>query len=151
MEYQTNQEDKCLFYQENHCYPGCKKSLALCSAALEYTLSLNTPNVVIVLTTRLAKSMPVVTCYEETKVFEKLEESVSNRNFIIHEASEVAGFQLRQVDNMTFFVTYLKKNGHSNETRTRIWVTANITNNLICHKLRKHMFVYEKIVLGKRE
>ena len=60
----TKQNDTYLFYQDDHCYQGCTKGLKFCANALEYKLSLDTSNVLIVLKTRLAKSMPVVTHYE---------------------------------------------------------------------------------------
>ena len=62
----TKQKDTCLFYQANHRYLGFNIRLNFCAESLEYKLSLDTPNVSIALMTRLAKSMPVVTHYEET-------------------------------------------------------------------------------------
>jgi hypothetical protein len=52
----------------------------------------------IVLKTRLAKPMPVVTHYEQTQPFEKLEQSMTNYNFVIQKASEIDGFPAKQVE-----------------------------------------------------
>ena len=64
--------------------------------------------------------MPVVTQYELTQPFEKIEQAVTNHNFIIHEASQIPGFPVHQIENMTFLMTFLKKNGEPNNERTRI-------------------------------
>ena len=76
--------------------------MTFCDESFEYKLRLDTPNVPIILRTKLAKSMPVVTYYEDTKAFEKLEQSVTNHNFVIYEASEIDGFPVHQVENMQF-------------------------------------------------
>ena len=124
--------------------------MQFCANALEYKLSLNTPNVSTALKTRLSKSMSVVRHYEQTKAFEKLEQSVTNHNFVIHEASKVEGFPFHEVENMKFLVTFLKKNGEPNETRTRIWVSGNLMNDLIRHKLKKYKFIYDETVVERK-
>ena len=126
-----------------------QKRLKLCANGLEYKLSLDTPNVSIALKTRLAKPMPVVTHYEPTQPFEKLEQAVTNHNFVIHNASETAEFPVHQIENMTFLVTFLEKNGELNKERTRIWVSGNVLNGLVCQKLKKYKFVYDETVVGK--
>ena len=95
--------------------------------------------------------MPVVTNYESTQVFEKLEQAVTNHNFVIHEASEMPGFPARQIENMIFLVAFVNKNGEPNKERTRIWVSGNLMNDLICHKLKKYKFVSGETVVGRKK
>ena len=94
--------------------------------------------------------MPVVTHYEPTQPFEILEQTVTNHNFVIHEASEMPGFPVHQIENMIVLVTFLNKNGEPNQERTRIWVSGNLMNDLICHKLKKYKFVYPSKHLNQR-
>ena len=133
--------------EEDHRYIGCKKQIHFCANALEYKPSLDTPHVSIALQTRLAKPMPVVTHYKQTNAFERLKQRVANHKFIIHEASKVYGLPVHQFENMKCFCHFLKKNGKPNETRTRIWVSGNLMNDLICDKLKKYKFVVGSCLL----
>ena len=126
-----------------------QKRLTWCSGSLEYKIGLDTQNVSIALKTRLATSMPVVIHDEESKVFEKLEQSVTNHNFVIHKAPAMDGFSVCHVENMTFLATFLEKNGKPNKKRTSIWVSGNLMNDLICHKLKKYKFVYDETLIGE--
>ena len=93
--------------------------------------------------------MPVVTHYEPTQAFERLEQSTTNHNFAIHKASEMPWFSVHQIENMKFLVTFLKKNGAPNSERTRIWVSGNVLNGLVCQKLKKYKFVYDETLIGE--
>ena len=73
---------------------------------------------------------------------------MTNHNFVIHEASEMPGFPVRQIENMIFLLAFLNKNGEQNQERTRIWISGNLMNDLIRHKLKKYKFVYDETVVG---
>ena len=74
---------------------------------------------------------------------------MTNHNFVIHKASEIDGFPDHQVESMTFLITFLKKNGEPNKERTRLWISGNLMNDLIRHKLKKYKFVCDEVVVGE--
>ena len=137
----------CQFCTKCKRYTSCNVRAMYKLSSSEYMLSTMTPNVAVALKARVVNSMPLAPIATSDVVFGSIDKSLSNSNFVIHEASEVFESGGRNViENMNFCVTFLSKEGKGVPRRERIWVTGTIMSDLVTHKNKKLKFVYDETI-----
>ncbi len=138
----------CDFCNKNHRVTSCDGRANLKMHALEYILSIATPTIEESLRKRIKDSMPCTTI-APVGVLSTIAHDLNARNFIIHEAYQVNGLPVGQVESMHYCVTFLGKDAKPVQGHSHVWISGSAMNGIVSHKLKKKKYVYDETIVSK--
>ena len=95
---------------------------------------------------RLRVTMPVATEIASGLVFGTLDSRFKNANFIIHEASLIAGLRCDHIEHLNYQITFFDKFANDVECAKDIWIGGHSMQILVAHSNRMDKYVFDDTI-----
>ena len=99
---------------------------------------------------RLRVTMPVATELATGLVFGTLDSRFKNANFIIHEASLIAGLPCDHIEHLNYRITFFDKFANDVECAKDIWIGGHSMQTLVAHSNRTVKYVFDDTINHKQ-
>ena len=99
---------------------------------------------------RLRVAMPVATELATGLVFGTLDSRFKNANFIIHEASLIAGLPCDHIEHLNYRITCFDKFANDVECAKYIWIGGHSMQTLVAHSNRTVKCVFDDTINHKQ-
>ena len=137
---------KCSFCKGPHMVTSCGKLADHQSKGRMYKLSMNTPHVMSELKARMKQTMPVILDMSTKGVLCRVHNDFKSSNFVIHEASIVAGSRGESVEDLNYRITMLDKSANSHVAVSNQWINGTQMSILIAHQHKVVKYVFDETV-----